>query len=1339
MISNYASVTRWNEDSANASNWFQIDFLDPADFARYGLAQEYYESGLEYLVTTFPYDKSWKEKQEWYAGLTLCDKYLYHNLLESSNGCAVFSPSGWGARVGAPGDYGEPVTKEYISFFGGPHNPNSEFDTSNIVNSTKNLVSNLSFGMANTIEFFMKRDQNADPAGTTAYECICDIRNREVYGAPGFAGIEVFVHQPDLVTTPTFEVVLTHNFATFTTIYTGSEVSDGLWHHYAVTLFTNLMGTTVTIFVDGVESASNSNMAMFVTNIEADLVGFIGASQTRDGVFPLGSCKLQATLDEFRFWKSIRTKDEIELYSRTCVFGGTNTSDENIELGVYYKFNEGITQLAAIDAYVEDFSGRGTRGTWVGYSSGSRVLGSAIEDGEFGKREEKDICPHVEHPSYIASLAEYSRIGEIHDAQNGHHVFRQLPRWVVAQDRTAGGKDLKRLAHVIGSFFDTLFILGYNGLYGQGQDYSFSGNVKPEYNFSFLSSLGIRLSDILDNVSWSELALGANNKTSFESSVETVKRIILGNLANELDVLMKEKGTKKAVDSILRNFGPAESAVQPVVFVQNFPLQFGDKYKVEPTRKRGVDFSTELNTGAVVTHAFDTTESPFISAVGSDPELYNMTFQGRFIVPETMFKTNLKFSIFGVHGATLVPPLCEWTDASTDAFIVYVERPSLESKSGRFVLELRHTTGPVVTTTDWFDNVFDNSTWAVDVAFVNKNMINRGFLDDGAPIVVVPDYVVVFSGAENCLASIRNEFSIEVTVDVAQVPEFLIADKCAFVGANRIDFVGAIETATEDYACCKFDSLVAWSRVLSEEERRYHVLHFPVHGSGLLDDVDRYHDQDFSYASRFLDWQFEQDITVSAHPTLGTVTNELEDARVVCVNASSGADMMGELHPFRGYLFDGTNFSDCFSVFYLYSKALLPPELFADDELVTLGENYEREIFKKNHIYPKRMFAVEKNMNFMLNKLIYDLFGGIKYVYNLFSDGYQKYEIEYYRLKPAAMHFFEEMNNAYLDFDTFFEYFRWIDGSVGQILEFFVTTQFSKAKNGRVLRNTVSSHALEREKYFWKRIETAAPENNFTTIALGAEFNDYNWDIGHYKAGDVNFEQELFWKERAARSMAEITSGNVQVDSSREYIRVTSIGGETPTYILGSRSKVHIVRVDSLSPNAIDFEIEPFSVENSINLGTNDYSTVPPVGLNPAAEALRGSVSRPKRSPGNFTKNYQVLQSCGRFSNNLGFRRDQWEFVQLIPDNTKPRVFLETDYNVFTTMSSAVDSGTGDFPREIDRKKTDSIIVSTFSAPGDRTTSEGFRDRESLEFSSYNSVNYRNFVVRKDLDEEWSF
>ena len=72
---------------------------------------------------------------------------------------------------------------------------------------------------------------------------------------------------------------------------------------------------------------------------------------------------LWISLDEFRFWKTRRTAKQIGQHWFTQVGGGTNTdltlatsastkySYENpADLGVYYKFNEGIINTSSINS-----------------------------------------------------------------------------------------------------------------------------------------------------------------------------------------------------------------------------------------------------------------------------------------------------------------------------------------------------------------------------------------------------------------------------------------------------------------------------------------------------------------------------------------------------------------------------------------------------------------------------------------------------------------------------------------------------------------------------------------------------------------------------------------------------------------------------------------------------------------------------------------------------------------------------------------------------------------------------------------------------------------------------
>ena len=91
-----------------------------------------------------------------------------------------------------------------------------------------------------------------------------------------------------------------------------------------------------------------------------------------------------ASVDEFRFWKTKRNSLQINRYMIEQVGGGTNTDDANVTLGAYYKFNEGITQTTSIDQTILDYSGRISNGTFVGYNTTVRNVGSAFVSSSLG-------------------------------------------------------------------------------------------------------------------------------------------------------------------------------------------------------------------------------------------------------------------------------------------------------------------------------------------------------------------------------------------------------------------------------------------------------------------------------------------------------------------------------------------------------------------------------------------------------------------------------------------------------------------------------------------------------------------------------------------------------------------------------------------------------------------------------------------------------------------------------------------------------------------------------------------------------------------------------------------
>ena len=129
---------------------------------------------------------------------------------------------------------------------------------------------------------------------------------------------------------------------------------------------------------------------------------------------------------KFRYWKTWRNSEQIQTRWFDQVGGGTNTDASNTDLGVYFKFNEGITQTASMDSNVLDYSGRVSNGKWIGYSTSSRNTGSAIDEAEltnFSGSEFRDPIIYSQHPLVKSYLSEKRKEGKEYDLKPLEHLL----------------------------------------------------------------------------------------------------------------------------------------------------------------------------------------------------------------------------------------------------------------------------------------------------------------------------------------------------------------------------------------------------------------------------------------------------------------------------------------------------------------------------------------------------------------------------------------------------------------------------------------------------------------------------------------------------------------------------------------------------------------------------------------------------------------------------------------------------------------------------------------------------------------------------------------------------
>ena len=120
-------------------------------------------------------------------------------------------------------------------------------------------------------------------------------------------------------------------------------------------------------------------------------------------------------------------------------------------------------------------------------------------------------------------------------------------------------------------------------------------------------------------------------------------------------------------------------------------------------------------------------------------------------------------------------------------------------------------------------------------------------------------------------------------------------------------------------------------------------------------------------------------------------------------------------------------------------------------------------------------------------------------------------------------------------------------------------------------------------------------------------------------------------------------------------------------------------------------------------------------------------------SLGNYTKNYEVVQSHGAFVNSRRFSDHQ----PLIPSASRRYGMNYTDivnfiYNLHRTEAGHFDYDLEYTPNQFTGSENKSIFISRFNAPGGpETMTRGFQDLRGAEYSVYNTVNYRNLTVIK--------
>ena len=1176
-----------------------IDFASASNFARYGSAEKYYSDSIGYIANEYPYDGSLKEKINWNLSASYLDLHIFENEYPRTNGYILLGKT-YGTAVTDVGGYDTFATneQEYIYLQGSPHPSTGSGDLRNYWGEY-NRYNTSSLGKYNleidgdnglTLEFWLNKEDYSS-ANESSKEVVFDLWNSGTFGNSDYGRfrVELTGGATADVLEPIFNIELRSGSAGFsyhsdttgphstTVALSSSTPFTGSWNHFALSFQntgSNMLGR---LYRNG-KLEHSLITGSSINSVTGAMVSTIGSLMTSvSGTYgEKGAAKLSASLDDFRYWRRIRPSDKIAKYWFVPVGGGTNTDFTNaatastkysyenpLDLGVYYKFNEGIMNSASTDSQdsvILDYSGRTTNGSWTGYSVGSRFTGSAMVLSNAAKSEFKDPIIYTSNPSVSSLLTTKTAEGLMHDQQNNASIYHSFPAWIVEEDEDRGRDTLKNLTQIMGSYFDTLQLQIEALPKIKNVKYP-SGSNKP-YPFAnrLVNNLGLVSSEVFENANALEFLASRDDHRTYAKKLNETKNIIYQNMYNNLTYIFKSKGSEKSFRNLIRCYGIDEELVKLSLYGNDVEYELRNNGDNRIVKKRYADFNKSTRFSSTVFQQTSSTNSNSREFISSSSEVLfrGNTYEAEVIFPnklnfDSVYYVENDFTVASLYGCHTSGTAGAWATSDVGNFQVQSVRPSIYSTEAYF--QLTGTAGgyfPLLTSS-LFKDVYSDSKWN----FAVKIKPSKYPLAPSVTGSAIGNYDIEFSGYNYVLDILVNSFETSASISSANAGAFLTANKRFFLGSHRQDFTGAVLQKADS----KISSLRVWLDYLKSETIKAHAKDAENFGS-----ERPYKSAYISQLSKSLGdniVQIPQMETLAMDWNFDTVTSSNASGQFSVPDFSSGSTALtsrwGWLGPITQYQHTGLGYdfeaSDTGSIDrrYVHSVKQQPPETLNSNDMVSIIDDTTRQIFSRDSRPIDYYFAFEKSMYGIVSEQMLNYFATIIAFNNLIGEPVNRYRQNYKDMEKLRSLYFERVENT-PDFEKFVEYFKWIDSSLGTML-----MQLAPASSGfsQKLRNVVESHVLERNKYW-----TKFPSLEMNASDPEAGLRGINELLYSGKRGIAPMPTTAtasnceWWLDRANRNNPNITSGDSSVDSQRDTIRLANDfrSGSGPTLAISRAS-----------------------------------------------------------------------------------------------------------------------------------------------------------------------------------------
>lgn len=1088
----------------------QIDFSVPANFAYYGSAELYYDAAIRRIYEDYPYDGSKSEQIEFEEKASALERWIFETKYPKTTGHVQLGTSGLLTAPASPSNFSTTTTPEYIKVWGGLHTNTSattltdHFQSSARFDNDKNRNQNWNVDLDKgiTVEFWFKK--NSYDTVTSPIEVILDLWNGGTVGSTDECRIVISTGQVATVDTMFFTL------RSGGVSQTGQFViaSSSSWNHYSISFHNTSAVTNVTIHVNGDELGSVASMGSLFASFSGRINGFIGALQDefQVGNGSTGGGKLSAQIDEFRFWKTKRTSRQIKLNWFNSIGGGANTDDATSDLGVYLKFNEGIVGNNAIDSVILDYSGRLANGVWTGYESTNSARSTESAMGSTGYTETPSPIIYKEHSSVSTLISEMQTSGSVYDADRGQSFFRSMPTWLQEEDNG----NLRIFSQILASYMDTLHVQIKELTELKSKRYPMEGVKASTMAADLLKDKGFMVSTMFESNEVYEKLSSINLKDAqFETELHEIKNIIYINIYNNLEKIYKTKGTEGSIRNLIRCFGIDDELIKLNLYTDGGIQYLTDKSRETSVKKKYINFNDPTRfEGSIHQVTSSTNSNSFISSA-VDASRNAFTMEADIVVPykkevdeKGYFATPfLSSSIMGFHEAAANPAVFTW---GTQNLSVYLVRDSLNSKHAKFVM--RDILGNINEESGYIYDIYENEHYNVALRIKPQTYPYAGGVTNTTPNYDIELYAVTTNFGE-----IENEVILSTTITNAAGVLLMNASKRVYAGAHVVDFTGAIAQESD----LQIGGVRAWLDYLGNEEILQHnkdVLNYGMRSS--IDGANLYLIDNVQVPTQdltILNWDFD---TVTTSNASGEF--EVEDITSGSSDTIYGwiDDVIRREHKAKGTDFLADDTSVVGHEFIQAYKKQLPESAYDAQSIYIKGE---QEInFSNDDDVSDNLFVMEKSPASLISEEMLKSFSTTLEFANLFARPIERFRVEYKDLARARQLFFDRVESD-MDFDRFFEYFKWIDSSISSMVNQLIPMSANFA--GGIV-DVVEPHILERDKY-QRQVGLLNTITSTEASIRGAQELKYNWRVGHAPLSGNENENCLWQKERKERSVTE--------------------------------------------------------------------------------------------------------------------------------------------------------------------------------------------------------------------------